>query len=163
MSYATPADILLRFDANLLGMLVNDNSQKLTPMQLQTDSALQAALDDATGIIESALYVAYKYTAAEIATVTAGSVSLLKRLCCDLAIVMLCQRRAYDYADKYPMLNLTLDLIQKLRYGERVLDFGPNENAGLSAATKVTLVQQECAGLVVSNYRIFPVNKNRDY
>lgn len=155
-SYATPADLLLRYDANLLGMLVNDNSQQLSPAQLQNDAATQAALDDATGIIQSALYVAYKYTAAEIATATAESLSLLRRLCCDLAIVMLCQRRGYDYNDKYPMLALSLELIQQLRNGERVLDIGGNEKAGLAAATFPSLCQQRYAGFVVNNQRVFP-------
>ena len=43
MSYATPADLMLRFDANLLGMLVNDNSQQLTPVQINSDAATLAA------------------------------------------------------------------------------------------------------------------------
>ena len=163
MSFATPADLLLRFDTNLVGMLVNDNSQKLTPHELRTDLALQAALDDATGTIESALFVAYKYTAAELATVTANSASLLKRLCCDLAIVMLCQRRGYDYSDKYPLLDLTLETIQQLRYGERVLDLAGNEQGGLPAASHVSVCQQRRVGLVVANYHIFPINGSGAY
>ncbi len=156
-SYATPSDLMLRYDSNLLGMLVNDNSQKIAPSAILNDPATQAALDDATGIINSALYVAYKYTASQIAGVTSESASLLKRLCCDLAVVMLCQRRGFDYSDKYPLLNLTLDIIERLRSGERVLDLAANESAGNTKNCNVTVVQQERAGLVVTNFRIFPM------
>ena len=157
MSYATPADLMLRFDANLLGMLVNDNSQQLTPVQINSDAATLAALQDATGIIESALYVAYKYTAADMLHLSANSASLLKRLCCDYAIVMLCQRRGYDYHDKYPMLDLSVELVQKLRFGERVLDFADNKQAGLAAVSRPSVIQQQQAGLVTTNTNIFPI------
>lgn len=154
---AAPADLLLRFDNNLIGQLVNDSSQQQTPAQLLTNNVVQAHLDDAAGFVLAALYVAYKYTPAEIAGLTATSASLLKRLTCDLAIVMICQRRGYDYGDKFPMVGLSLEMIQQLRNGERVLDVAGNEAAGLSSATRVTVVQQEQAGLVISNCRLFPV------
>ena len=156
-SYATPSDLMLRYDSNLLGMLVNDNSQKIAPSAILNDPATQAALDDATGIINSALYVAYKYTATQMANLTHNSSSLLKRLCCDIAIVILCNRRGYDYTDKYEILQMSLDIVQKLRYGERVLDFAPNESAGNAAVASVSVVQQQQAGLVTTNFRYFPI------
>lgn len=158
MSYGTPSDLLLRFDSNLIGQLVNDSGNKISPQECQTNAAVQAALDDATGMINAALYVAYKYTAAQIATITDESRSLLKRLCCDLAIVMICQRRGYSYDDKFPMVGLSLETLQQLRNGERVLNLAANEQAGLAASSTVSLAQQRRIGLVVSDPRVFPVN-----
>ena len=154
---AAPADLILRFDANLLGQLVNDENTQLTPTQLLSDPVTQAHLDDAAGMVLAALYTAYKYTPTELSQVTPTSASLLKRLCCDLAIVMICQRRGYDYSDKFPMLGISLTMIQQLRNGERVLDLASNEEAGLVAATRVGSVQQMRAGLVTANWHLFPL------
>jgi phage gp36-like protein len=156
MSYASPSDLLLRFDNNLLGMLVNDNSVQQTPTQLLTNAPLQAALDDASGAIESALYTAYKYTANDLQNLTHNSASLLKRITCDIAIVYLCQRRGYDYKDKFPMSETSFEILQKLRYGERVLDFADNEQAGLSATDYISTVQLEHDGFVTTNANYFP-------
>jgi phage gp36-like protein len=156
MSLASPQDLLDRFDARLLGQLVNDTQTPLDPTQFLSSPVAQAALDDATGIVYAALFVAYKYTATQIAGVTAESASLLKRLCCDLAIVMLCQRRGWDYLDKFPMVQLSLEMIQQLRNGERVLDLAANEQAGLAAASLASLAQQRRIGLVTTEWHYFP-------
>ena len=159
---AKPSDMLLRFDKNLLGQLVNDDSQQLTPLELLSDPALQAALDDAAGMILSALYVAYKYTATDILNVSDETASMLRRLACDLAVVYICQRRGYGYEDKFPMVALSVQQIQLLRNGERVLSLGPNEQAGLAVATRASVIQQARAGLVIANYRVFPVRELRE-
>ena len=96
MSYATPSDIILRFDVNLLGQLCSDNGTQLTPTQLLSNPNLQAALDDSTGIIESALFTAYKYTATDLSNLTYNALSMLKRLTCDLAVVMVAPSPPYS-------------------------------------------------------------------
>ena len=154
---AQPSDLLLRFDSNLLGQVVNDQGQQQTSTALLTNAALHAALDDAAGTVYAALYVAYKYTAAELSTLDSPSTSLLTRLVCDLAIVMLCQRRGYSYDDKYPMVGLSLEMIQQLRNGERVLNLAGNESAGLSASVHPSICLQERIGLVTADYHMFPM------
>ena len=157
MSLATPADLLLRFDSNLLGQLCNDSSQKLTPAELRSSAVVQKALDYATALITSALYVAYKYKSTDVSALTGEPAALLNGICCDLAMVWLCQRRGYDYSDKYPMLGLALETIQQLRNGERVLDLPANERAGNTFNKTVSLVTQRRAGLVITNFRLFPI------
>jgi hypothetical protein len=128
-----------------------------------SDPNLQAALDDGTGLIYAALFVAYKYTRQDIANLPVESLNLLKRINCDLAIVYLCQRRGYDYSDKFPMVELSLETIQQLRNGERVLDLAAQEKAGLTASTHVTSCQQRRDGLVITEYRFFPLKGRTPY
>ena len=54
MSYASPSEMKARYDARRLGELVKDDGTKATPVQLDTDTVLQAALDDGHGLIDAA-------------------------------------------------------------------------------------------------------------
>lgn len=155
-SLAAPADLLVRFDARLLGQLVNDGNVQVTPGALLTDPVIQEHLDQSAGEVFAALYVAYKYTAAELATVTNTTASLLKKLVCDLAIVTLCQRRGMSYEDKFPMVEASLGMVQMLRNGERVLDLAGNEQAGLAQAVVPMVCWQRRAGLIVTERHFFP-------
>ena len=155
-SLASPADLLLRYDARLLGQLAGDVNVQLTPAQLLTNPVIQEHLDQGAGEVFAALYVAYKYTAAELATVTNTTASLLKKLVCAQAVVTLCERRGISYEDKFPMAANSLEMLQMLRNGERVLDLAGNEQAGLAQAVVPAVCWQRRAGLVVTERHFFP-------
>lgn len=154
---ATVNDLIDRFDVRELGQLASDSNTQLSSVQLQTSSPVIAALTDASGIVLSALYTAYKYKAADLSALSTESSNLLKRITCDLAFVYLAQRRGYTYKEKFPLIEDSYELLQKLRNGERVLDVEDNKNAGNTTTAIVTVVDQIHAGLASTRFRYFPI------
>ena len=160
---AQPSDMLVRFDTRLVGDLVWDTNERASSEQLAQNAVVQEHLDQAAGNVYAALYVAYKYTAAELANITPTTASMLRGIVCDLAIVTLCQRRGRSYADKFPMVESSLFMLQALRNGERVLDLAAQEQAGLAAATVPSLCYTTRRMFVINNYHIFPLRGRSPY
>jgi phage gp36-like protein len=166
MAIATVNNLIDRFDVRELGQLASDTNIPLNATQLQTATPVLAALQDATGVLMSALYVAFKYTQSDIDIIlndqdtgpdADDSLALLVRIVCDLAVVYLAQRRGRSYKEKFPLVQESLDLIQKLRNGERVLNLMDKEKAGLTQQAIVTVCDQVNAGLVQTAWRYFPL------
>lgn len=157
---ATVDDLLDRFDVRNIGQLASDTNTQLSSAQLQTSDPVLAALNDATGLVISALYTAYKYDASGLDGLSTYSAALLKRITCDLAFVYLAQRRGYTYKDKFPLIEDSYEILQKLRNGERVLDIEDNKDAGNTATAVVSITDNISAGLVTSQLRYFPGCQN---
>jgi phage gp36-like protein len=137
MSYATPAQMLNRYDDRRLGDLVRDDNTRATSAQLITgaDAAiLQSMLDDGAGEIDTACLIGGRYTVADlqglVTSFTTGSsdpafhsACVLIRINCDLAYGYLMERRGYNDAElrtQAPLYAKALDMIDKLRWGERL-------------------------------------------
>lgn len=93
MSYAAGSDMVKRYDVRRLGDLVSDTGTRV--VDPTTDPNLQAALDDAAGLIDAALLRGGRYQPADLSGLPANSSSqaLLFRINCDLAYGLLLQRR----------------------------------------------------------------------
>ncbi len=156
MLLAQPTDMIARFDVRLLSQLCNDTNSPVSSTGLLTDPNLNAALEDASGVVLSALYTSYKYQDTDIENLDTQSSALLTRITCDIAFIYLAQRRGYEYEDKMPMIQDSYMLLQKLRNGERVLNVAGNEEAGLTATDYIGVVEQAQVGLVTAAYRYFP-------
>ena len=151
------ADLLNRFDYRLIGQQLSDNNLPITQANLLSSSQLSDIITDAEGAVISALYVAYKYTSDDLADLDSDSKNLLKRIIADIAFIYICARRGYDYKAKMPLVEDSYNTLQKLRNGERVLNFADNEVAGLTGTSYANIVAQQQAGIVTTAFRYFPL------
>ena len=125
-SYAQPSDLIIAYDANQVGDLVNDDKTRATASQITTVTSSPgpyqttlAKLKWASGQVEAACLVAGRYQPSDLAALTGMLLALLIDLVCDLAYWKLTIRR-------YPGTKLTdqakgaLDLLSDLRFGQRI-------------------------------------------
>lgn len=167
MSYATPADFLKRYDARITGDLVRDDDEQATPAELLDDDNLQAALDDASGDIDSALIVGERYTPLDLQALTGNSQTLLIRMCCDIAMAYLLRRRPSKDADRdAARLELAEKHLQRLQDGDQVFYRGDTvDHAGVIDTTGPSTVQLTNLNLIrgrTQNYypeRQLPFNR----
>lgn len=157
MAYLTNAEFLQRFDARLVGDLVQDVNTRASSGSLATDTNLTAVLNDASGWVESACFVGQRYTTTDLTTLPTNSLSLLKRLVADIGLVFLAQRRGYSYKDKYPLLEESIKLLDRIRLGERVFDVTEVEKKGNPTSDAVSLVTISLQNPVSGHYRYFPI------
>ena len=158
MSYSTPSQMLERYDARTIGDLVADDGNAVTPSQLLANPNLQAALDDASGEIESCVLQGRRYLVADLLTLVAGTGHtrfLLIRLTCDIAMRLLAERRPWyelnnAYAQRVEQSQRTLD---NLREGKQVFDLAPVIEAGLPAVDTPTLASLQNLNLMVDAAR----------
>jgi phage gp36-like protein len=127
-SYASGADFLQRYDARTIAQLVRDDSTQETIGSLPNDANLLTALQDASGMVESAVLVGNKYIPTDLTTLTGNSANFLKRLVCDLVI----RRRPYIDRPVPPQYEEALAWLERLRDGERVFGLQEVMNAGNS-------------------------------
>lgn len=150
MSFASPTDFLQRYDARIVGDLVADDGTQVSPSGLTSDLNLQAALDDASGDIESACLVGERYTPDDLAALTDNSLSLLKRICCDVAMAFLLRRRPSNDPDNdAARLELAEKILDRLRTGEQVFYRGDGvDQAGVAVTTGPTTMQLQCLNTI---------------
>jgi phage gp36-like protein len=134
-SYASASDMLTRYDPRPIGDLVKDDGSRASPSTLLNDPVLAAALQDASGLVDSATLVGGRYSPGDLAGLapTDNTTLFLKRLVCDLAYGLLISRRGYSRADQLaqaPNYQEALALLEKLRAGELIFDIPDVINAG---------------------------------
>jgi phage gp36-like protein len=134
MSYASPADLIARYDRNDVGMLCSDDKRAVSEVDLPTNQQCLVALLDASGMVDSALFVGNRYSAADLANLTDNSTGLLKRVICDIAMGLLINRRPGWNPEKAKAIwELADSHLERLRNGENtfniVNDSSPNDAA----------------------------------
>jgi phage gp36-like protein len=131
MAYATSADLLVRYDRNDVGQLCSDTKNAVSAVDLTTDAVCLAALNDASGDIDGALMVGANYTAADLATLTANSTYKLIRVCCDIAMWYLIQRRPGWNPEKAKAIReIAEQHLERLRKGENTFNIQASIAAG---------------------------------
>lgn len=93
MSYATPADMLARYDARVIGDLVGDIGEQVPSAALESNAVLLTFLEEASGEVDVALAFGGRYKPEELQSLTGPTQQLLKRMVCDIAIANLMRRR----------------------------------------------------------------------
>lgn len=166
MSFATPAQFLERFDARDVGDLCADDGVSVDRIALLTDANLQAALDDASGLVLAALNVAGRYTEADLTGLAGVSAKYLVRVTCEIALALLWGRRPlYRLEERKAALEVAEAHLERLRKGEHVLAVPDNIAAGTPSIDGPTAVQIDSLNLVrdrVNNYyphRVLPNNR----
>jgi|SRR5579884_1361147 len=129
MSYAQPSDLLARYDARVLGDLVNDAGTRQTPTQLLTDPNLAAALASAAGTVNAAALVGQRYTVGELSALTGDDLAFLVNVNCALAFGLLNQRRGNDPM-KFPAYAEAREVLDMLRDGKAIFNVPADVAAG---------------------------------
>jgi phage gp36-like protein len=123
MAYATPQDLLIRYDERRVADLVSDTgTRSATPL---TSPVVAAVLEDAAGILDSACRVGGRYSLTDLANMSGSGHSLLVRLSCDIAYSLLVARRGYSTTDMKvmaPQMEWATKMLDDIRKGDRVLD-----------------------------------------
>lgn len=164
MPFATGSDMLARYDARLLGDLVRDDGTQEPSVSLAANANLTAAITDATAVIQSAIVVGNRYTLSQISSLSDSSESVLRRICCDLALIYLKRRRGkFNAENDGPLLESVEASIKSLRDGENLLMIGtatesPASVAELSVPTLVTIQNRHTLRDTVKNY--FPMRRH---
>jgi phage gp36-like protein len=166
VSHATPANFLARYDARVVGDLVDDTGNQREASELQTNPVLQAMLDDASGTINAALLVGGRYTVADLQGLTGDAKNFLIRICCDIAKAYLLRRRPTRdaEADKAEM-ELAERHLEQLRSGDAVFGLIADVDAGKPLVTGPSTVDFSNMNLIrdrTRNYyprRVLPDNR----
>lgn len=144
MAYADTDDLLARFDQRVLGDLASVDGEQVTPAALAADPRVLAALDDASGEIDSAVRVAGRYTADDLAGLTGTGLAHLKRITCDIAFWLLIDRRCLvnivaDEADRRN--RIYREHLKDLREGREIFDVATARTSALPSQALPTTVE----------------------
>lgn len=162
-SYATPADITARYDLRTLGDWCGDQGRRVDPVSLKTDTNMLTALADASGDIESACFVSAKYSADDLNALTTQSLSLLKRICSDIACGYLASRRP-DLNNPYETRYLqALEKLEQLRNGQRIFSLLEHAEAGLIDSEVETPIDVEARNMTTLISRRYFGRRSNEY
>lgn len=144
MAYATPTDFLNRVDSRRLGDLGLDDGTRVSASNLLTNTRLQAALDDAAGVIDAHLLKGGRYQITDLTTLsstTSYGNNLLIRLNVRLAYGNLLEARDIQPPRSYDEALAELD---KLADGQWIFGIAPVVAAGRTVSqqldTQLTLL-----------------------
>ena len=157
MPYASPADLVTRYDANDVGQLCSDTKNAVSPIDLPNNAVCLAMLNDASGDIDGALMVGGNYTADDLRLyLTPNSTHKLIRVCCDLAMWYLIQRRPGWNPEKAKAIReIAEEHLERLRKGENTFNIQASINAGDPIVEGPTMLDFEYLGLIRDNVRNF--------
>jgi phage gp36-like protein len=131
-AYATPADLIARYDKRDIAQWASDTGLPITETKLPNDLNVLAALADASGDIEAACLMSDRYLPQDLGALQGNSQNLLKRLTCELAIGYLYERRLRRGEESEPAAyKRGLETLERLRKGEWVFGFVEHGDAGV--------------------------------
>lgn len=149
MAYATVAQLLQRFDYRDIADLVSDTGSPVAQGSLATDANALAALNDASGEVETALLMGGRYTTTDLAGLTGNSLYHLIRMTCDVAIALLFARRPLYAFDKYKdARELAEKHLDRLRKGEAVFNLSDMAAASVPSVDGPTTIEYQNLNLV---------------
>jgi phage gp36-like protein len=156
-AYATPSQLIDRYDVRTIGQLVSDNGIQVSRQDLEANTKVLAALADASGEIEASVLQAKRYTTADLAGLTGNSANHLTRITCVIAFGFLWERRPYaddddengrGKAEKRARLAL-----ESLRKGQTIFDVDEVKEAGLPAVNEPSIQRIQQQNLPVDQAR----------
>lgn len=161
--YASPADFISRVDVAIPGLLTRDDQSVASAEELLTDPVLNDALLDASGVLESVCLMAERYSPDDLKALTGGSLGLLKRIVCGLAIQFLRERRGIMEPVQYPMAQQALKWLDALMEGSAIFSFLETEKAGLPLTVRMQAFDfyQGLPTLITNNPRYWGIRQNR--
>lgn len=92
-AYATPANMTDRFDVRTIGELLSDTAVALDPTAVANSTKLTALLQEASGMVESAVLVGDRYQLSDLAALTGNSQQTLVGIVCRVTMFLLWERR----------------------------------------------------------------------
>lgn len=161
-AYAKIGDLTARYDSRAIGDLVSDQGSRQSVGDLASNGSVQAALDDAAGLINAACNVSERYTTNELNDLTGVNKALLIRINCDLAFGLLVQRRGNDPAKCVGYVS-SMEYLEEIKDGKRIFASPADVAAGLEQINFPSLANYNQLNLVrdVSG-RFFPVRRRQN-
>lgn len=163
--YATRTEVIQFKDARDIGDLVADDGNRVSEANLATDSNFLLAIQAASGEIEAACLIGNRYTTSDLENLTGNSAALLKRICADVTMKVLWDRREADQHGerrKYA-IERAEKWLDQLRKGERVFNVTGVLDAGVAGQVKPSLTNRDNQrSWARQARRIFPVPRKPD-
>jgi len=114
-------DLTAYYDARVIADLASDSDIPVADEDFSTNTVITAAIEAASGKLESACLVGERYTEAKLLALTGNALAYMKRLVCTLAMAYLCARRQGKHREEYEaQLKEAQEDIDRLRNGEAI-------------------------------------------
>ena len=134
-AYASPADLVARYDADTIAQLATDNHTKISRADIPTDDNVLTALLTASGDIDVRLRVGRNYSPEQLTSLDDNSREHLRDIVCTIAMAKLFRRRPGVHRELSKEIREEADkYLDRLAKGENVLgivDDDSHEEAGL--------------------------------
>lgn len=161
-AYATPAQMIDRYDVRTIGQLVSDSGIQVNHQDLLANAKVLAALVDASGEIEASVLQAKRYTTTDLAALTGNSANHLIRITCVIAFGFLWERRPYadddDENGRGKAEKRARNALEQLRKGQTIFDVEAVKEAGLPEVNEPSIQRIQQQNLAVDQARghIYP-------
>lgn len=128
--YCTVSDFLNRFDTNDVGLWVSEiQGQKVGAKDLLTNPKLLAALNGASGELESACVVGERYQITDLQGLVGNSLDLARDIVSWLTFKRLVDIHPYRDAREHRMVFWAEKMLEDLRNGKRIFSILENAQA----------------------------------
>ncbi len=154
-AFATPADLLVRYDQRLLGGLLSDTGTAFDQTEILASPVTATMLADASGEIVSYALKGGRYTEDDLQALTDNGLALLKRLTCNLALYNTVIRRGLP-VDRYPQVADAMDWLVKLSEGDLIFPVPANIAAGVAQSPPILVQTIVDNNMLVNSVRYFP-------
>lgn len=159
MPYCTPAQLLERYDARVIGDCVSDDATgvRVDPTDLLTNPIVLSHLEQASGEIEVSLMQGGRYEVADLSGLTGGSLAFLVALCADLTFASLWRRRSWTADDDRGRVvaEAARAELERIRKGEHIFGIPKIVEAGLPATAGPSRVALRRLNMIVDRARPF--------
>ena len=153
------SDMLARFDFRMLLRLCFDDDAAYDQTALEKSPILLAAISDACGEFRAAVSVAGMYDEDQLGRLTEDSLSLAKRIICELAASFLYSRRGGEARETVKELRASAEeYLDRLRKGERLFSLredATKEKAGRPALEEPSVVELRNLNGVTQRARVY--------
>lgn len=138
-AFATPADMLVRYDVRTLGDLCSDGRGRIQEAELASNSILTALLNEATGQVKAAVLRGDRYKVEDLDALTGESKAYLSGLTCRIAFWLLWQRKPYtDEQQRLEAKKGSDESLELLQNGSHVFEIDTAIDAGVPYVETVT-------------------------
>lgn len=138
-SFATPSDMIARYDVRTLGDLSSDTGERTTEAHLATNTKLLTCLASASGRVIASTLRAKKYTIDDLNALTGESLSYLVDITCRVAFWLLWQRKPYvDNQQRMEAKKEYEETLQMLQTGAQIFDVEAVKDAGIPKVETIT-------------------------
>lgn len=130
-AYASTTDFTERYDSRTTADLLSDSGKRLTASQVASSTRLSTLLLQCSGEVEVAAVAGRRYLPEDLNALTGAAQQVLVGLVCDLALWRLLSRR--PLVQPMPVqCQFALDLLERLRGGERIFPTSESSTAGVN-------------------------------
>jgi len=143
-AFATPADMMNRYDVRTLGDICGDEDVPISRDKLPTNPKLTTALASASGRILAAALRAGRYTETDLQNLTGESKAYLADLTCRYAFWLLWQRKPYaDEQQRKEIKEAANEALEEIRNGDECFNVAAVIEAGHPTVETVTRMEIE--------------------